>query len=259
MNASGPEGPCPDADTLATLVSGTVDPAERQALLEHVSTCATCQADVRAALATVPWAEQASALVNAPRRAPGTLPASTSPVWSGVTLLAASLALVAAGAVAWGVWQAQDRARLAGDLAEARVEAARVADLEAQVADANRRLTAAAAERRMALNTPIVDLLPAATRGGGGSVLHLAAEASLVTVIVTLPLGTAPGTPLAIEVFDAAGGSLGRWSGLRASAMGTCTFTIAAAALPTGTVHFRVSRDTADTPVVHSYQLEVRR
>jgi hypothetical protein len=259
LNASGPDGPCPAAETLAALVSGAIDPAERHRVLEHVSTCADCQADMRAALATAPWAERASALIDGPGRTAGAPLPARARIWSGAALLAASFALAAAGAVAWGVWQAQDRARLAGDLASARAGAARAADLEAQIADANRRLAAAAAERRMALNTPIVDLLPAATRGGGGSVLNLTPEASLVTVIVTLPLGTAPGTPLAIEVFDAARRSLGRWSGLRASPAGTCTFTIAAAALPTGTVHFRVIRDTADAPVVHNYELEVRR
>jgi hypothetical protein len=208
---------------------------------------------VRAATATADWSSRAAAASS-----PADQSAAGRPrLWMGI---AAAFAIAATAATAWGVSLARDRARLDRDLTAARRDADAVPDLQARLRDAALRLAAVDAERRMALNTPIVDLVPAATRSDASTArLRLAPETTLITVIVALPAGTPVGTPLAIEIFDPAGASLGRWSGLAASALGTCTFTVAASALPSGTLRFSVSRDVAPPALVHEYRLEVAR
>jgi hypothetical protein len=262
LREEAPRGPCPTADALASLLTGDIDSSARLAIVDHVAACPRCELDVRAAMATREWSGRAAAALDAtvapaPRFVARRSERSAS-VWMG---LAAVLALVAVGAVGWAGWLQRDRAALERDLAAGRAAVDRARTLEAQLTEAARKLDAVEVERRMALNTPIVDLLPADVRSSAAQPpqVRIPPDTPLVTVIVALPIGTAAGTPLAIEIANAAGTSIGRWSGLRVSAMGTCTFTVASSALGTGTLRFRVTRDDATARPVHEYTLEVLR
>jgi hypothetical protein len=84
---------CPDADTLAALAAGTLDPARRDAVLDRVAGCTTCADALRAALDARAFADDlardALAAASAPRARARRAPAAFA--------LAASL-MVAVGA-----------------------------------------------------------------------------------------------------------------------------------------------------------------
>jgi hypothetical protein len=88
---------CPDADTLAALAAGTLDPLRRDAVLDRVATCASCADALRAAIDAEAFARD---LARAALAQPTPLPRARPRRPPAVFALAASvLVMVGAGAL----------------------------------------------------------------------------------------------------------------------------------------------------------------
>lgn len=88
---------CPDANTLAALAAGALDPARRDAVLDRIATCASCAAALRVAIDARDYADELAPAIAA-REA-----STVTPLWPRTRRTPAMFAMAASVLVAVGV------------------------------------------------------------------------------------------------------------------------------------------------------------
>jgi len=219
MTVDGRTG-CPASETLARAASPDADRQLREAVADHLITCATCAEEFRVAQAVANWADAAQ-----PRPQ---LRTSAGP-W---ILAVVGIAAVTVLGIALGllfVRQQDQRIR-----AIATSAATRPQQLEQQLAESQR--TIEELRQRLAqsespqINAPIVELTPSnTTRGGSAAAPHPRIPADARQIVLVLNSSNpSPGAAQDVEIVDAAEKIVWRGSGLTQSAHGTLTLIVPA-------------------------------
>lgn len=236
-------GACPASDTLARVAAGDLESTERDGVAAHIEICQTCAQDFRIACGL-----QAKV---APQQTAG----RTSRFWTWTPLpqaLAASLAIVSVGLVAWNV-RLQQRA---ADL-ESRLDRA-VTGAEVSPGITAPSAVPPAPAMQAYVNVPIIDLEPPSrVRGEGSSrqIIRLASDAAFVTLIVNTE-AERRSTDYTLDLLDPRDTTLWTGTGLRPGSDGTLSVALPATLLRPGDYVFSLT-ETSTRRLLHRYPVTI--
>jgi hypothetical protein len=224
-DAAAAAGPHPDEETWVRLASGQLSGSEQARLVDHVLSCAECQAVYRA----VSHVRQGASSFDpaAPRQTSGATVSFRRPLWSQA--LAASLTIAAAGLLAWNL-------TLQRRTSELQTELERASRAPAAPPQAVREVAPPRPAVQAHVNVPIVDLHPPSRVRGEGArqrVISLQTNVALVTLIVNTdrPPRAADYT---LDLLDARGTAVWTGTGLAPQGDGTLSVALPATLLRAG-------------------------
>jgi hypothetical protein len=232
----------PSEDVWVSLASGELAPTEREHLADHVLSCAECARLYRAV------AQVRNGAVDFDPGAPHQSGRRILPVWRRASLpraLAASLAIVATGLLAWNLRLQQRTTELQTEVDRARQRAAAPP------------ITAAppsSPQPQAYVNVPIIDLQPPSrVRGESPSshVIRLEPDTSLLTLIVNTD-GPRGAPDYTLDLLEPSGVTAWTHAGIRPGADGILSVALPAPLVRAGEFTF-VLRETGTGRVVGRY------